>query len=286
MEEKNCIKIAADNTCDLPDNIIKQYDIKIIHHYVNTVHGKFIDGDEITSDNVIEYLDRSEKRLDTEPPSVKDYEEFYKKCLTGCNELIHIVMSKGTSKSYTYALEAAKNFNNVYVVNSKNLSAGYGMIVMKAAELCREGMSTETLINEINEYKELVNFKFIMQSLEMLHKGGRCSSTLLDLTNFFKLHIDMRMRNDKMHPDKVYVGKMPWIYNQFVKNLLSSKNIDPRTAFIVTAGCTNTFTDEIKNQVEKYHKFDNVFVIKASSSISCNCGPGSVGIAYASFSIK
>lgn len=284
--EKKKVKIAADSACDLSDTIIKQYDISIIHHYISTIHGKFLDRDEITSDNVIEYLQNPQKTLDAWPPSVKSYEEFYKKNLESCDSLIHVVMSRGVSKSYLYACDAAKSFDNVFVVNSKSISVGYGMVVMKAAELCRSGMGAETIISELDEYRELVKFKFITPSLEGLKRSGRCPSALVDLTNFFKVHIDLNMKNDRMRPDKIYLGKMPWVYNQFIRNIFSAKNVDTRSVFIVTAGCTNKFAEEVQTNISKYYKFDNTFVTKASSTIACNSGMGAVGVAYASFNIK
>lgn len=284
--EKAKIRIAADSTCDLPENIIKQYDIAIIHHYVNTVYGRFLDKEEVTSDNVIEYMSMPNKRLDTTPPSVKDYEEFYKECLKSCDNLVHILMSKNSSKSYTYALEASKKFDNVYVINSKSISVGYGMIVMKAAELCHGGVSAETLIKEIKEYRELIDVKFVMQSLEALHRGGRCSASLVDFTNFFKVHMGMCIKNGKIQGDRAYIGKMQNVYNHFIRKSLSTRNIDTRTLFIVTVGCSNSMIEEFLRWIEKYCKFDNVFVMQASSTISCHSGAGTLALGYAKFNMK
>ncbi|MCH5185326.1 MAG: DegV family EDD domain-containing protein [Oscillospiraceae bacterium] len=284
--EKKDIMIAADSVCDLPDNIIEQYDIALIYHYVNTVAGKFLDREEITSDNIVDYFEKTSRGFDTLPPSVNDYEEFYKKCLKKSNKIIHVVMTKGSSKSYVNACDAAKKFDNVFVVNSKNVSVGYGMVVMKGAELCRTGMSAEKIVSELEEYREQIHFRFVMRSLENLHRCGRCPASVVELTNFFKIHVDIRLKNDRMQVGRAYFGKMPWVYNQFVKTVFSSKNVDTSAVFVVTSGCTGKFIDGLRGQMAKYYKFDNTFVTKASSTVSCNCGAGAVGIAYASFSVK
>jgi len=286
VDTNKVIKIGADSTCDLSDNLISQYDISIIPHYINTVRGKFQDRDEVTSDNVIEYLKNPNKRMDTSPPSIRDYEKFYTKALKGCDEFIHITMSNGFSKSYYYASEASKKFPNVYVVNSKSLSIGYGMMVMRAAELCHTGINASAVISEIDEYRKTVKFKFVIKSFEMMQRGKKVSPfiiTLMDIANIFKIHMDLTVKKDKLVISKIYFGSMDKVYKKFTNDMLSNKSIDSRAVFLVSAGCTNKTISQIEDTVNQYGKFDNIFVTKASSTVSCYCGEGAMGIAYAGF---
>lgn len=284
--EKSSIKIIADSTCDLPGNIIEQYDITVINNYVKNSYGVFIDNEEITSDNVIDYFNSTHRRLEAFPPKTGEYEKVYKSCLEKYHTIIHLVLSKNMSKSYSYAAEAAKNFENVYVIDSNNLSVGYGMLVMKAAELCRTGMSADAIVSEIKNYRNLIKFKFIMESLDVLENVGKVSFSMAEIAKLFKVHFDLKMKNGKLQAGNMYFGKMPWVYKQFVKSVLDTKNIDTRNLFIVSVGCSNKFVENIQEQIAGYYKFDNIFAAKASSAIACNCNCGTIGIAYASFNIK
>ncbi len=275
------IKITSDSVCDLPQDILEKYDIDIMLHYVKNKYGIFQERNEITSKNIIDYVESTGEYPTTLPPSIEEYAHFFKEHSKNNDTLIHIVISKNISLSYQNAFEAAKNFSNVYVIDSTNVSMGCGAMVIKACELVKEGFCIEEILEKLFTYSNLINTSFIVHNLYYLYNTGRCPEYGYKIMKFLKCRPNLFIRDGKLTPDKYFWGKKENYSKKYIKRILkNAKNIDTDTIYIIISNNSYSFVEDIKSQIKLYHDFKNIIVAETSGTISANCGNEAFGIVY------
>ena len=279
------LAITTDCVCDLPDEYFKLHGVGIVYFYITTASGRFRDGYEITSENVIEYLDCGGERAETNAPEPEEYKEFFEKQLKFCEEVIHISISSHISNSCPNALAAIKLMGEqgerVHIVDSGHLSTGMGHMVIKAVEMCEGGKSAEEIVSEMQELKKRVSTSFIAKNADYLYRNGRVSKSIRDICAALSLHPVLSMRDGKMGVKALQIGNYDKSVKRYIKSeLRHNNNINKKRLFITHAGCTIKTLGEVKALSEKLCSFDEVLVTKASATISSNCGAGTVGVLY------
>ncbi len=277
----NNIIISSDSTSDLSPALKERYNIQILPLGVTLGDKTFFDGVDITPDEIYEHHKKTGELPKTTAANVGDCIDFFKKFADDGKTLIHFALSSEMSSTYNNALLAAGEFENVYVINSQNLSTGSGLLVVAAAEMAQSGMDAESIVEKINELVPCVDASFVIDSLEYLHKGGRCSAVAMLGANLLKLKPCIEVKNGKMDVGKKYRGKYSEVLKQYVAERIGDgSDIDLDRVFVTHAGCDMDMVNEIVDLVKKSANFKEVFLTRAGCTISSHCGANTLGVLF------
>ena len=277
------IKITADSTCDLSQDIIEKYDITIVPLYISKGEESLKDAIEITPNDIFEYVDSGKGVCSTSAVNVTDYMDVFENALKDHDAVIHFVISSEMSCCYANACLAAQEFENVYVIDSRNLSTGIGHLVLDAAIMAGEGAKTASEIADIiNAEASKVESSFVIDTLKYLHKGGRCSSVAALGANILKLKPCIEVVDGKMEVGKKYRGQFSNVILQYVRDRLSGRDdIDTRRIFITYAiGTPEEVADAVEKEIRSIIDFDEILRTHAGCTISNHCGPVCLGILF------
>ncbi|MCI8466385.1 MAG: DegV family EDD domain-containing protein [Lachnospiraceae bacterium] len=272
--------VTTDSVCDLPESLRKELDISVCPYYVCTDQGRFLDEEELNADELLLHIASGENGF-SQPPSVEDYERFFAEKLTEAQNVIHITMAKHTSQGYYNALEAAKSFENVTVLDSGHLSSSMGLAVLYAASMAENHATKEEIIKAVKKLRRYISSAFIINSTHMMCQAGHISKRVEILCDALLLHPVISLRKSKMVVSSMEMGSFAHVARRYVrKTLMNPRNIDRRILFITYAGLETRSLRYIQNLVQQYCPFERVYLQKASSAIASNCGPGSFGLLF------
>ena len=275
------IHITTDCVCDLPKEFLEHYGISTMYCYVHTDKGRFCDINEITSDNLLEYLSTEGGRAKSQTASVEEFETFFSDALSIGEQVIHITTAQKVGSGYKVATAAAQGFDNVTIVDSGHLSSGLGLMVLRAAHLAKKGLSVEEIIKDLDLTKNRVSTSFIVPSTESLYRNGKISFNIKNICDVFNLHPIISLKKSRFSLIGVKSGSMKKAYTDYIRqNFKGKDNIDTSILFITYAGCTSKQLREFKEEVLKYQKFERIEIQKASATITSNCGLGAMGVLY------
>lgn len=275
--------IACDSSCDLSKEILEKYNIFTNPFTVNLGDNHYHDGVDVTPDDIYEYHKKTGNLPKTAAINMAESLEFFKSLKQDEDtQIIFFTISSTMSGTYQYACLAAEEIGGVFVVDSKNLSTGVGLSVIKAAELAKDGKSAEEIVDFINnEYINYVNSSFIIDSLEYLHKGGRCSSLAALGANLLKLKPCIEVVGGAMKVGKKYRGNFENVLTEYVEaRLANAENIDLERIFVTHAGCDKEIVENVANQVKKALPFKEVLITRAGATVSVHCGRNTLGILF------
>lgn len=278
------IIISTDCTCDLPQVFVEKYQIELLYFFVYTPTGNFRDRDEITAMNVFECMKNGEKVISSAPPA-SDYVGYYSKLLRKGDEVIHITTGANISLSYPNSLEAIKQLGEagkrIHLFDSMSLSTGMAHMVLKAARMNEENASVEAIMDALAELRARVSASFITKDAEYLLINRRIKPWVARFIKAFSLHPVLCMKDGNISVKRIMRGNHNKAQQRYIrKELKKADRIEDELAFITPAGCTTRQIDNIKKQVNESCRFNELYVTDASATISCNCGPETVGIMF------
>ena len=276
------IRITSDSTCDL-NQLVEERNIGLLALQVNLGANAYHDGVDITPEDIFAFVEQTKELPKTSAPSIGDYEEFFKEQLAFGDEVIHFNISSKSSGSHNFAKQAAESFGGkVRVIDSKALSSGQGLLVLKACDLRDEGKSADEIVSAIEELRERVNTSFVPDNLDYLHKGGRVSGMVKTVAAMFKIHPLIYMEDGQLVPGKKYKGKMSFLIKQYVNDLKEMyPNYDKSRCFITHSSADQELVDAAKAQVKEVFDFDEIIETVAGSIITSHCGKGTLGVLFA-----
>ena len=277
------IRICADSTCDLSPELVEKYDVKIIPLYIVKDEVSYADGLEITPQDIYDHVRAGGKMCSTAAVSVADYEAFFARQLKSCDAIIHFHISSEMSSCYQNACIAAENLPNVFPVDSRNLSTGIGQLVIAAAEMAAGGkMTAEEIYDAMLEARAKLDVSFVLDTLEYLRRGGRCSALAAMGANLLSLKPCIEVRDGVMGVGKKYRGKMGACLVQYVHDRLAGRDdIDTKRIFITdSTGFTAEEMDAMEAEVRRCQPFEEILHTHAGCTVSNHCGPRCVGILY------
>ncbi len=278
--KRRSLMVTTDSVCDLPESLRKAYDISVCPYYVCTDRGRFLDEKELKADELLLHIVSGEKGF-SQPPAVEDYERFFAEKLTEAQNVIHITMAKYVSQGYYNALEAAKSFENVTVLDSGHLSSSMGLVVLYAASMAENHVPKAEIVKVVKKLRRYVSSAFIIDSTHMMCQAGHISKRVQILCDALLLHPVISLRKSRMVVSGMEMGGFVHIVKRYVRRVLSNtRNIDRRVLFITYAGLEERSIRLIERLVQQYCPFERVYLKKASSAIACNCGPGSFGLLF------
>lgn len=275
------IKITADSTCDLSEELVKENNVEIFPLYIVKGGVPYKDKLEITTDDIFKHYEQTKELCSTSAVPEYDYEMRFKELSNEYDAVIHLAMSSDLSASCQNAKIAAQNFDNVYVIDSQNLTTGHGFMVLKAAQMASEGESVENIIDAVEKMKPKIEASFLVDTLEYLAKGGRCSSIAALGANLLHLKPCIDVSDGKMSVSKKYKGNMEKCLHEYVLQRLSGcDDLDTNRIFVTYPNYIKENVDTVIEAIKSCADFDNITQTVASGTVASHCGPGTLGIIF------
>lgn len=275
------IVITSDSTTDLSEELRERYNVAVMPLKITLGGMLYTDGVDITPDDIYAHHDKTGELPKTTATNVNDCLEFFKKYTDSGKTVIHFTISSDMSSTYSNACLAAEELGNVYVIDTKNLSTGGGLLVISAAEMLNEGLSAEEIVEKTRALVPCVDASFVIDSLEYLYKGGRCSALAMFGANLLKLKPCIQVKNGKMDVAKKYRGKYGEVLKQYVaEHVGDGSDIILDRVFVTHAGCDPQLVDEIVALVKKLAPFKEVFLTRAGCTVSSHCGANTLGVLF------
>ena len=276
------IKILSDSTCDLSPELVEKYDIGIIPLYVRLGVDEYLDGFNITPDDIYKWSDETEKTPTTAAPSVEDIIKIIEACDE--DEFIVFTISASMSSCYSNCMLAAEELGmekQIHVIDSRNLSTGIGLQVIEAAQLARKGMSADDIENYVNALRSKVRASFVVDTLTYLYRGGRCSGVAAYFGNALKLHPRIAVVDGSMRPENKYRGLPHRYILDYVKDMDESlKSAKTERVFITHSGCSKELVSMVRDYLKEMGRFDEILETRAGSVVSSHCGSGTLGVLF------
>ena len=279
MSEK--VLIASDSTCDLSKELIEKYDIKILPLGVTLGDKQYTDGVDITPEDIYEEYEKTGRLPKTAAVNIADFTSFYQEYVDKGYSIVTFTIGAGMSSTYNNARLAAEDFDNVFVVDTQNLSTGGGLLVLSACRMAEQGKSAEEISRACEELVDRVDASFVIDNLEFLYKGGRCSALAALGANVLQLKPCIAVRNGKMGVTKKYRGKYGEVLKKYVAEQIANiDDIDTATVFVTHAGCESDIVNACVEQVKQTGAFENVYITRAGCTISSHCGRNTLGVLF------
>ena len=279
MSEK--IIIASDSTSDLGQELISKYGIKILPLGVTLGETTYTDGVDIDPDKIYENYEKNGELPKTSAVNIADFEDFFEESTANGDSVVLFTISSDMSSTFSNARLAAEDFPNVYPVDSRNLSTGAGLLVVAAAEMAEKGMTAKEIAEECNRLAAYVDASFVIDSLEFLHKGGRCSALAAFGANLLQLKPCIVVKDGKMGVGKKYRGRFSAVLPQYIAERIGDgSNVESDKIFVTHAGCDQEIIDSCVAKVKELIPNANVWVTRAGCTVSSHCGRNTLGVLF------
>ncbi len=277
------VRIIADSTCDLSQELIKKYEITIIPLNIVLDSESYMDGLEITPDEIYKWADQWNTTPKTASPELGYIIEVLKPMVKASEDIIFIGISEDMSITCQTIRLAAEElaYERIWVINSQNLSTGIGLQVLKAAEYAVQGKDAAFIVHEIEGSRSKVSASFVIDTLTYLHRGGRCSSVAALIGNALKLKPMIGVKDGKMRVVKKYRGRQQNVVRSYTKDLEPQLlKADPTRVFITHSGIDKETEQETYDYLKSLNYFKEINITRAGGVISSHCGPNTLGILF------
>ena len=275
------IKVTSDSTCDLGSALLEKYGISLAELIVVKDGVSYTDGVSIKPADIFAHVAAGGSLCSTAALGMGDYQDFFQRFAADYDAVVHISISSEFSSSFQNAHIAASEFDNVRVIDSRNLSTGQGLVVLAACDLREKVESVDELCDKLNDLTSRVEASFVLDRLDYMVKGGRCSSAAALGANLLNLKPCIEVRDGKMSVVKKYRGNYSKCLANYVKDRLDGRDdLDTGRLFITRTPVSDESYAAVKEAVGKYGHFDEVFETEAGCTVSCHCGPGTLGVLF------
>ena len=273
--------IASDSTSDLSVELIEKYDVKIVPLGVNLGDKQYSDGVDVTPDMIYDHYEKTGELPKTSAPNIGDFEDFFAQNTAAGNAIVLFTISSAMSSTYQNATVAAEDFEDVYIVDTRNLSTGGGLLVVAAAEMAKKGMAASEIAAACEGMRDRVDASFVIDNLEFLHKGGRCSAVAAFGANLLQLKPCIVVRDGKMSVGKKYRGKFSMTLDKYIAERIGDgSDIEMDRIFVTHAGCDDDIVNRCVESVKNAAPFREIFVTRAGCTISSHCGRNTLGVLF------
>ena len=274
-------QITSDSTCDLSPEQLEKYNIRLLSLYVDMDGRTLRDGVDVKPDDIYAHVAAGGGLPKTAAVNMADYVRAFTELSAKNDFVIHVCISMDFSCCYQNAKLAAADFDNVYVVDSRNLSTGHGLVVLEAERMAREGMEPEAIVAALEALTGRVEASFILDRLDYMKMGGRCSAVTLLGANLLRLRPCIEVRDGKMGVGKKYRGSFEKCLVQYITDKLSGRtDLELRRVFITHSGLPEQTVQKAVETVQSLQKFEEIDVTRAGCTVSSHCGPGTLGVLF------
>ena len=275
------IKIISDSTCDLSAQQLADLDITLVPLTVIKAGEEFLDNVTITPADIFAHVAAGNPLCSTAAGNIETYQNVFAQFADQYDGIIHINIGSGFSSSYQNACLAAEDFDNVRVIDSMNLSTGQGHVVLEACRLAKTCQSLDEIAEKLNAFAPRVEASFLLDRLDYMVKGGRCSAVAALGANLLNLKPCIEVRDGKMSAVKKYRGNYAKSLAAYVKDRLADRDDIVRDELFLTY--TTVDSDclaAVKEAIDAYGNFQTVYETVAGCTVSCHCGPGTLGVLF------
>ena len=276
------IKISADSTCDLTQEIIKQHDISIMPLCVSLGDKNCLDGVTIVPQDIYDYYAATKKLPKSGARSAEEYSEYFKGLLAeGHDAVVHFAISADMSASYNNAKLAASELSNVYVIDTRQLSTGIALLALDACDMREQGMSASDIAARANSRAAATRSSFIVDTLEFLYKGGRCSALALLGANLLQIKPCLAVKDGLIGVSAKPIGRYRRCVTKYCDNIKSEMtNPDPKRCFVTHTKMDEGLAELVIETVKSWGIFEEIIETTAGSTVTTHCGANTIGILY------
>lgn len=277
------VRIVADSTCDLSEDLLAKYEVSTIPLCIVMDDKSYYDKEEITPDQIYKWADDNKTTPKTAAASFDKVSEILKPYMEAGDEVVFIGISTemSTTCNVVRLFAQQEDYNKIYVVDSRNLSTGIGLQVIKAAKLAAEGKGAQDIVEELERTRDMVRASFVVDTLTYLARGGRCNAVTALLANTLKLHPKIVVKDGAMGVSKKYHGGINTALIKYTKDMEQELlAADKERVFITHSGCDDETITKVKEYLESLNYFEEILITRAGGVISSHCGPGTLGVLY------
>ncbi|EDS05451.1 EDD domain protein, DegV family [[Clostridium] scindens ATCC 35704] len=281
--ENRTVRIFADSTCDLTEDLIQKYGITILPLCIVLDDKSYYDRTQITPDEIFAWAEANKRTPKTAAITFEYAEKMLRPCMEADEDVIFFGISEEMSTTCNVMRLAAKEYDKgrVFVIDSQSLSTGIGLQVLRAAEMARQGKRAEDIVTEIETARSKVKASFVVDTLTYLARGGRCSGATALVANTLKLHPCINVIDGRMEVGKKYRGSMNKALLHYVREKEEElKKADGTQVFITHSGVASEIVEQIRDYLASLGHFHEILETTAGCVISSHCGPGTLGVLY------
>lgn len=285
MEEETALTqsvvITSDSTCDLSQELLDRYDIPVIPLTITLGEDTFLDGSSFIPLDMYARYKQDGTLPKTSAPSVQEFLDFFSQFTEKGCEVVHLDISSELSNTYNAACMAAEELGHVHVVDSRMLSTGVGLLAIEGAECRDRGMGAQEIAEHLRGLTGKVQTSFVLDTLQFMWKGGRCSAVSALGANLLSLKPGLEMKDGKLGVYKKYRGNIKNVYKQYVKERLQGRKVRPGHVFITESGeVDDAVLEEIFALVRETIPVQEIHHTMAGCTVSTHCGPKTLGILF------
>ena len=277
------IRITADSTCDLSESLLQKYEISILPLNIVLDMKSYSDGEEISPDEIYAWSEKMHKTPKTAAVAYDRALEMASAFQKNGDEMIFFGISESMSTTCNVMrmVKEELNYTGMYVIDSQNLSTGIGLQVLRAAELAAQGLAAQEIVTQIEQERGRVRASFVVERLDYLAMGGRCSSVVALLGGKLKLKPRIEVTDGKMEAGKKYRGNQDKVILKYVQDMeMQLRQADPHRVFITHSGCEEAVIRSVEEYLKGLHHFEEILITRAGGVISSHCGPGTLGVLF------
>jgi DegV family protein with EDD domain len=278
------IILSADSTCDLGNDLKERYRVEYFPYHIILNDKQYLDNVDITPPDIYQTWYREKVLPKTAAIGAQEYYQYFKPWVDQGCQVIHLNLGSALSSSYQNCCIAAKELGNVYPIDSCSLSTGTGLLVIEAANRISAGMPAEQIQKEIISLIPNVHASFILDTLEFMHAGGRCSSIVALGANLLQLKPCIEVDNQHegaMDVGKKYRGRLADVLRRYTADTIAKyDNIKLDHVFITHSGISPDYSNLVKRELESLTNFREIHITTASCTISSHCGPNTLGVLF------
>ena len=277
------IRITADSTCDLSESLLQKYEISILPLNIVLDMKSYSDGEEISPDEIYVWSEKMHKTPKTAAVAYDRALEMASAFQKNGDEMIFFGISESMSTTCNVMrmVKDELNYRDMYVIDSQNLSTGIGLQVLRAAELAARGLTAQEIVAQIERERSRVRASFVVERLDYLAMGGRCSSVVALLGGKLKLKPRIEVTDGKMEAGKKYRGNQDKVILKYVQDMeMQLRQADPHRIFITHSGCEEAVIRSVEEYLKGLHHFEEILITRAGGVISSHCGPGTLGVLF------
>ena len=274
------IKITTDSTCDLPEALLREYDITVLPLGIVKGEGLFRDGVDIHPADIAAHVDAGGAITTTNAVNTADYLDCFSRLLKTCDAVVHVNLGSKISSCHQNARIAAAELSNVYVADSDNITVGMGELVLRAARAARAGHTPEEILAELEDLRRRMEVSFVLDRLDYMKRGGRCSAVTAIGANLLKLHPCIEVVDGKLAVTKKYRGSMERVVSDYLHDRLDGRDdIDTERIWLVDSAFGPELAAAARAVLQADGRFGQILESKAGCTIFSHCGPNTVGLA-------
>lgn len=275
------IIITSDSTTDLSPALRERFGIPLMPLGISLNDREYTDGVDIDPEMIYENYRSNHTLPKTAAPNLEDCSEFFRRFVEQGFSVVHFTISSEMSSTYQNSVIAAQEFDGVHVVDTRNLSTGGGLLVVRAAELAQKGLSAAEIARDCRALAPYVDASFVIDSLEFLHKGGRCSSLAMLGANLMNFKPCIVVKDGRMSVGKKYRGKFDQVLLKYLADRVGdASDLVPDHVFITHAGCDDAVVDACVAKLKTLADFKEIHVTRAGCTVSSHCGRNTLGVLF------